>query len=216
MGFFDSLASSFVDQAERSVRQKYEAMPLDELKREWEERFLNRDYSEGLPVEKSILGVLDDVYSNRGHYNDCWKARYRRHLREEEERKKKEEQEKEERIKKEEQKRADEQKRKEENEKFEASLPQNEMIKEFISEINNIGFKAYYVEVSDDAIRCVDINDIIVYERFYSHYRYPRLDDVKCSILCNYFMENLNTKYKLCQANVLKLNDPEHMMRSSW
>lgn len=70
MGLLDAIGKSIwgavVSNGRDYYRQKYEEMPLSELKKEWNENFKYRGYSKNdLYHEDSPVAVLDQVYSER-------------------------------------------------------------------------------------------------------------------------------------------------------
>lgn len=61
-----SILGSMLSQGREFYRQKYEEMPLSELKKEWNDKFRNKGFSKNdLYSEGSPDAILDEIYSKR-------------------------------------------------------------------------------------------------------------------------------------------------------
>lgn len=59
MGFFETLYKGMIETGAKSIEEKYNKMPLDQLKKEWKDTFAHRDYSmREMYAEKSPVGIL--------------------------------------------------------------------------------------------------------------------------------------------------------------
>ena len=80
MGFFETLYKGMVETEKKSIEEKYNKMPLDQLKKEWKDTFAHRDYSmREMYAEKSPVGILDRVYSERT-FKKTWKEECEKYL----------------------------------------------------------------------------------------------------------------------------------------
>lgn len=75
MGFLSELLKDVfndtVEKAEKLCIEKYNQMPIEQLKQEWNEKFAHRSASEGLGYsEHSTNAVLDEVYGRRVSYRN--------------------------------------------------------------------------------------------------------------------------------------------------
>ena len=69
-----------VETGAKSIEEKYNKMPLDQLKKEWKDTFAHRDYSmREMYAEKSPVGILDRVYSERT-FKKTWKEECEKYL----------------------------------------------------------------------------------------------------------------------------------------
>ena len=209
MGFFNELFNNIVESAASALVRKYQDMPIEELKSKWEYEFKSREYTkENMYKEPSSLSVLDEVYSSRVGKRS-WKCLCESKLAAEEaEAKRRIAMENEARKKKQEQQKA--------NQRFCAALESNEMVKEIISNLNNLGYDAFYIVVNNDEVICNNSEKSNLYIAKYKKYGYPELDANQRKLLCSYICKHLTLKYISKDKYTLELNDAPGGMRASW
>jgi len=197
MGLFSDIFSSVLEAGAKNIEEKYSNMSNDELKREWNSNFKNRERRRSnIYQSPSPLEILDKEYARR-FYCKTWKQLCEEYL---------EEQDKAE---------AEKQKRAADNAKFENALPENPMVKEIIDKINGLNYDVFCIVVDSDNIVCYDDSNNSIWTLRYKKFGYPDLTYDQTKVLAGYLSEHLSLNYKL-NGTRLELDDAPGGMKTSW
>lgn len=235
--FLGEVFNSAMDMGVDATRKKYEEMPVDQLRREWQSVFGGRGIpSSGLGYDdRSPNAVLDEVYGRRVDFHN-WRYKVEQHQRQQAEKQREQENQRRARDAQKAAQAAERDKRKKRNADFSASLASNQMVQEILSRIDELAFKAGSIYVREDCVECygcdedeTENDDPIAIFR-YRRYGYPKLERWQSSLLARYICEHLKLKYELhddYKLNApddtkhsydayLELNDAPGGMRDSW
>lgn len=204
MGFFSDVLKGMGEAAVNDMKRRFATMPKDELQAKWDETFKNKPANADMYQPDSYNDILDEAYKNRISYKN-WKYKHDQ----EQERIQRQRWEREREIR-------EAQEAQIRQAAFKNSLSSNEMVKQIISKINNLGYEAFSVCVYEDEVAAFDEKEKEILSIKYVRFGYPKLEDQQIEDFTEYLRNNLKLKYEINEDGDLELNDAPGGMKKSW